>query len=256
VPVSKVPLSSVPFVLVLFLAVAGPAPSPAAAAGNPCQNVVQFMTAAPDRSGLRELKHRLESHQTTMLILNKDPTPGPGWREGNAYWQEAYALLQPEIYKHLQDADAQELRHVRDKLPALLSSEFCSRYESLLRSHVGGSAERLRESHQTRAALEDYERKGMTTPRFEAFTQRVRRFIDEGLKIARDPDFQKNQASYQDAYQSLAHYDSALTAELQRLPPAEGTEGEKDSREYLVKILRRHQDRLIDIVRRFLLSTR
>jgi hypothetical protein len=228
--------------------------TPARAKEDACEELVRLNSTRLENSALMDLQTQFHAYRFTRMFLDPlsaNPKFGPGWREGNPFWEEAYALLHPDILAHLRAAGAQELRYQEAKLPGKLQAKTCREYLALLRTPHGEVAARIDQAMGSRKFLADLEKQFPIPARLAPFVQETRDEIAEGAALEGSPEVKKQQALHQKTRAQLRAYDERVAAVSKKLEGARGAKEQEASRQFGQELTKRHEERLVSIFRRF-----
>jgi hypothetical protein len=228
--------------------------TPAHATDSACVDLVRLNSARLEGSALLELQMQLHAYQFTKMFLDPisaNPKFGPGWREGNPFWEEAYALLHPEILAHLRAAGARELRAQEAKLPGKLQAKTCREHLALLRTPRGEVAARIDQATESRKFLADLEKQFPIPARLAPFVQRTRDEIAAGVALEDSPEVKQQEALHRNTREQLRAYDKRVLAAARTLGDTRGPKDQEASRKFGQDLTKRHEQELVSIFRRF-----
>jgi hypothetical protein len=218
-----------------------------------CDRLVRLNVSRLERSPLVDLQARVQAHRTTKLVLDalSAQLPGGRWREGDPFWEEAYALLNPEVLAQMKAAGEQELRYQEANLPRLLDPPTCEKHLALLESKLGTIAQDVQDASDTKQFLGSLEKAFPTPPRLQPIVAKVRRWISDGTARAGGPEVRRERARYAQVREELRAYGKRLLEGVKRMGDGRGPEQQEASREGGEQLFARHKDRLVDVIRRF-----
>lgn len=240
-------------ILALLAAVAALSTAPPAK-DSACEELVRRNSARLESSALMELQVQLQAYQTTRLFLDPisaNPKFGPAWREGNPFWEEAYALLQPEILAHMRDAGARELRYQEANLPGKLEAKTCRAHLALLRTPHGDVAERVAQAAESRKFLAALEKQFPIPARLAPFVQKTRDEISQGAALEDRADVNQQEALYRKTRDELHAFDKRIIAASKTLGDARGAKEQEASRKFGQDLTKRHEQQLVSIFQRY-----
>jgi len=240
-------------ILPLLLATAALS-TPAHAKDDACGELVRLNSARLENSALMELQTQLHAYRFTRMFLDPisaNPKFGPGWREGNPSWEEAYALLHPDILAHLRAAGVRELRDQEANLPGKLQAKTCREHLALLRTPHGEVAARIDQAMESRKFLADLEKQFPIPARLAPFAQKTRDEIAAGAALEESPEVKKQEALYHKTREQLHAYDKRVAAASKKLGGSRGAKEQEASREFGKELTKQHEQRLVSIFRRF-----
>lgn len=219
-----------------------------------CGELVRLNSARLEKSALMELQTQFQAYQFTRMFLDPisaNPKIGPAWREGNPFWEEAYALLHPDILAHLRAAGARELRHQEAKLPAKLQAKTCREHLALLRTPLGEVAARTEQAAESRRFLAGLEKQFPIPERLAPFAQKARDEIAEGAALEESAEVKEQEALYRKTRDQLRAYDKRVAAASKKLGDSRGAKEQEDSRQFGKDLTKRHEQQLVSIFRRY-----
>lgn len=168
----------------------------------------------------------------------------------NPFWEEAYALLHPDILAHLRGVGARELRHQEANLPGKLQAKTCREHLALLRTPNGEVAARIDQAMVSRMFLADLEKQFPIPARLAPFAQKIRDEIAEGAALEESPEVKKQEPLFRKTREQLRAYDGRV-ADVSKKLGARGAKEEEASRQFGNELTKRHEQRLVSIFRRF-----
>jgi hypothetical protein len=233
--------------------VAGSTAARAQSRGGACDRLVRLNVGRMERSPLVEFQAGVQAHAIAKLMIDAlgKQLPAGKWREGEPHWEEAYALLQPELLAHMRSAGAEELRYQEASLPPLLDPAICEKHLALLESKLGSIAQRVQDASDSKQFLASFEKAFPTPPRLEPLAAKLRQWISEGAAVANTPEVRRQKARLEKAREDLRAYGRQLLTGLKKAGDGRGAEQEKASRDAGQQMIQHHKDRLVDILRRF-----
>lgn len=236
--------------LVAVAAVSGAAP----AKDSACGELVRLNAAKLQTSALMELQMQLQAYGTTRMFLDPigaNPKFGPAWREGNPFWEEAYAVLQPDILAYLKGVGARELRRQEANLPRKLDDQACREHLALLRTPHGEVAARIDQAAQSSAMLASLEKQFPIPERLAPFVQKTRDEIAAGAALQESAEVKKQPALHRGAQEQLRAYDKRVLAAMKKLGDSQGAKDQEASRKFGQDLTKRHEQELVSIFRRY-----
>jgi len=241
--------------LLLSLLGAASLSTSAFATEDSCAELVRAKSAQLERSAVMKLQMQVQAYRFTRMLvdpLSKDPKFGPTWREGNPHWDQAFAVLQPDVLAHLSAAGTLELRHIEKNLPGRLQAKACADHLALLRTPHGATADRLNNAAAMDSFLTSVEKQFPTPARLAPFRQKAREEVDADMGLADGPEVKRDAALHRKAREQLRAFDASYVAASKTLGDARGKEEQQASRQFGAELMKRHELRLVAIMRAFL----
>lgn len=235
----------------LCVAIPGYAQASRAGSGNACKSVTRRVLADWDKSGLRELRLRLVTDRAVKRILDIEPAPGPEWKEGNPFWEQAYGILQEDVYNFIKNEEAKRTARSKTLMPGRLQPALCERYEAIVGTDAGSVAYRILEAIRAKYILAQLEKKQAIPTRLRPWVEAVKSYIHNGLRILSDPEIAKDQASYRQTGLELAEIDREFARELDRVESDYNKKESAAAAAQWAKLLERHKARLTAIASAF-----
>ncbi len=239
----------------LPLVVAVAAVSAGAPAKDPaCAELVRFNSARLESSAVMELQMQLQAYQTTKLFLDAisaNPKIGPAWREGNPFWEEAYALLHPDILEYLKGIGARELRRQEENVPRKLDAKTCREYVALLHTPHGELTARIDQATQSSEMLARFEKQFPIPARLAPFAQKAHDEIAAGAALRESAEVKSQEALYRKTHEQLRAYDKRVLAAVKAVGDSQGPDDQEAGRAFGQELTKRHQQELVSIFKRY-----
>jgi len=219
----------------------------AQASEGTCEELVASRLDVLRQSAWMEFGRAAQAHQTAKTIvdaLSQNPNVGPGWREGNPFWEEAYALFLPDVRRQLTTVEDATMRHQASTAPRELDPEGCRKHLALLRTKPGDAAARIDQARSTKAILDSYAKAFSIAPRLEPLAKKVRGEIDAGLALKETPEVRR-------AAEQLRAFDQRFAEAIKKVGDGQGPEQRKANQAFGNEMVARHRDALVAIVKRF-----
>jgi hypothetical protein len=249
--------------LLIMLAMMGVAPMSCAqsnpttsSSGEICQKVVQDIFGYIVRSSVFDLRARLQAHELVTRILNKAPTPGEGWREGNPYWEEAYTVYYPGTYQFIKDQVVRDMEYQQSVWPKQMDLALCNNYEALANTSEGKAAIKKNVANALDGMLKEVQLSPSSAYRLQAWLDSARHEVEEARQAANLEKFLSDPSSYSKTQQKLKEYENTLTQNLKPVSLSGTPEAKQSASEYFTAMNARNRDKLIDIAQRFRGSAR
>lgn len=223
----------------------------ASASNGPCEKVVQGIFGYIARSSVFDLQIRLQAHELVTRILNKEPTPGTGWREGNAYWEEAYAVYYPSTYQFMKEQVVRDVEHQQAVWPKRIDLDLCNKYMTLANSKEGKAVIANNVANAMEDMLKDVEKIALSTNRLQTWIDTARHEVSVARQAANREKSPISQSLYLQAQHELQAYENSLTKNLKSEILSDTPEGKQRATEYFSAMNARNKDKLVDIAQRF-----
>jgi hypothetical protein len=239
--------------LVALLAVAPLAGAAAPMGGPPCERLVAAMVRKVMTSGVTEIQLQVQAHRIAGMMVDaigKQAGLPAAWKEGNRDWEEAYALLRPDLTASMKAAAERVARRQEKEIPPLLETEACAKQAALLETKAGALADRVESAVAFRDFLASFEKAFGVAPRLKKTVDGIRGGMKVDLALADRKDLDRTEPGLAAAREQGRAFGKLYIAALKQIGDGDTAVEQKAQREAGAAMMERHREALTVILRR------
>jgi hypothetical protein len=221
--------------------------------GTACEQIASRRVRKVMESAITRIQFQVQVHRTAVVMvdaLGKQAGLPPSWREGDPSWEEAYALLQPELAAAMNAAGERLARWHETHIPPLLETKACARQLALLETPAGALADRIDFALSFRDTLARFEKTFGIPARLKTFVEIARAEVTDDLALADRKNLARTETGLAAAKKETSAFGKLFMTALRGAGDGEPATEEKLNGEAGAAMMARHKDALVAIIRR------